>query len=149
MKKAILVVFLLLPVLGYAQRLTDLKDQNSISKTHWSLFDPSRLKMHQSYTFGYYSGGGRSASIGYYLNSIEYTFANPLTVRFDLGFVHNPGAIVGTSAASRSSAFVPGISVNWRPSSNFNFKLDIRQVPIVNGNGYYDYYNPGFWEDYR
>jgi hypothetical protein len=149
MKKGILLaILILIPTIGFAQRITDLKDQSTISKNSWSLLDPSRFKMHQSYSFGFYSGGGHSTSIGYYLNSIEYTFSNPLTVRLDLGFVHNPGAMLGSSS-SKAGAFVPGFSLNWRPSASFNFRLDFRQVPVVNGFGYNNYYNPGFWEDYR
>jgi hypothetical protein len=147
MKKAIaLVILVMVPIIALAQNAPDIKGQPYLTKSSTSLFDPSRLKMHQSYSFGYYSGGGTSSSIGYYLNSIEYTISNPLKVRVDLGFMHNPTALFsGNSSVSKSGAFVPGVSLDWRPSSAFHFMLDFREVPVY--NGYNNYYNPYQWED--
>jgi len=151
MKKMVFwVVLLLIPVMAIAQNLTDLKDKPYLTKGSFSLFDPSRLKISQSYSFGYYSGKGGSASVGYYLNSLEYTISNPLKVRVDLGFLHNPSSILsGSSGVSKSGSFVPGVSVDWRPSSAFHFRLDFRQIPVTNYGGYNNYYNPGYWEDYH
>jgi len=148
MKKVILLMALVLvPVLVFGQAITDLKDKPYV-KGKYSLFDPSRLKMHQSYTFGYYSGAGGSGSVGYYLNSIEYTFSNPLRVRFDLGFLHNPSSVL-SGGSSKAGAFVPGVSLDWRPASSFHFRLDFRQTPAFNYGGYNGYFNPGYWEEYR
>jgi len=150
MRRVILLALLLsIPAAVMAQDLTDLKTPY-LAKGKTSLFDPSRLKMQQSYTFGYYSGRGGSGSIGYYLNSLEYTFSNPLKVRIDLGFLHNPSAILsGRSSVSNSGAFVPGFSIDWRPSSYFQFRLDYHQVPALNYGGYSPYYNPFYGEDNR
>ncbi len=151
MKKMVFCLVLLFTAATvFAQSRTDLKDTSYLSKKSFSLFDPSKLKMSQSYTLGYYSGRGGSSSVGYYLNSIEYTIASPLKVRLDLGFLHNPGAMLSSrSGVSKSGTFIPGVSVDWRPSPNFNFRLDVRQVPFTNYGGYNGYYNPGFWEDYH
>ncbi len=149
MKKTItLVILALIPITALAQNAPDIQKEPYLTKSSTSLFDPSRLKMSQSYSFGYYSGGGTSGSIGYYLNSLEYTISNPLKVRVDLGFVHNPSALFSrNSSASKSGAFVPGVSVDWRPSSAFHLMLDFRQVPVY--NGYNNYYNPYLWEDHH
>ena len=150
MKKAVVLAILLLaPAIVVAQQLTDLKDRSITNKSSFSLFDPSRLKMNQSYTFGYYSSRGGSGTMGYYLNSIEYTFANPLKVRFDLGFLHNPSTLLSrNSSVSNSGVFVPGFSLDWRPADYFHFRLDYRQVPVTNYGGH-GYFGPGYWEDYR
>jgi hypothetical protein len=151
MKKMVFCfVLLLIAATAFGQSLTSPKDNSYLSKKSFSLFDPSKLKMSQSYSLGYYSGPGGSASVGYYLNSIEYSFSRPLKVRLDLGFMHNPGALLSSrSGVSKSGSFVPGVSVDWRPSPNFNFRLDVRQVPYSSYGGYNGYYNPGFWEDYH
>jgi hypothetical protein len=151
MKKAVvLVILMLLPAAVIAQNAPELKGQPYLTKGSTSLFNPSRLRMQQSYTLGYYSGGGASGSIGYYLNSLEYTISNPLKVRLDLGFVHNPGALFSNgSNISKSSAFVPGFSVDWRPPSSFHFMLDFRQVPAFGYGGNNGYYNRDLWEDYH
>jgi len=149
-KAAILAVLLFVPVIVMAQQLTDLNDRSYTSKSAFSLFDPSKLKMRQSYTLGYYSGSGGSGSVGYYMNSIEYTFSNPLKIRFDLGFLHNPSSLVSkNSSLSSSGVFLPGFSLDWAPKDYFHFRLDYRQVPSYNYGGYNSYYNPGFWEGYR
>jgi hypothetical protein len=149
-KAAILTILLFVPVVVSAQQLSDLKDRPFSSKSSFSLLDPSRLKMNQSYTFGYYTGRGGSASMGFYLNSIEYTFSNPLKVRFDLGFLHNPSTLLSrNSSVSNSGAFLPGFSIDWKPASYFHFRLDYRQVPTYNYGSPNGYYGPGFWEDYR
>jgi hypothetical protein len=148
--RTLLLILMLMPAIVAAQNLTDLKDQQPVQKSSFSLFDPSRLKMSQSYTFGYYSGGGRSGSLGYYLNSIEYRISDPLKVRVDLGFLHNPSALVSrNSSVSNSGAFVPGFSLDWMPASNFHFRLDYRQIPMYNYGRYNGYFGPGYWEDYR
>jgi hypothetical protein len=150
MKKVIVLMILtLLPAAVLAQNAPDIKGQPYLTKGSSSLFNPSRLKMSQSYSLGYFSGGGQSGSIGYYLNSLEYTFSNPLKVRIDLGFVHNPSSLFSRNA-SVSGSFVPGVSVDWRPTSALHFMFDYRQVPVYNGyNRYNGYYNPYLWEDHH
>ncbi len=147
MKKTIaLAILTLLPAAVLAQNSPDIKGKPYLTKGSSSLFDPSRLKMHQSYSFGYYSGGGQSGSIGYYLNSLEYTFSNPLKVRVNLGFMHSPTSLFSRNS-SASGVFVPGVTVDWRPNSLFHIILDYRQVPVY--NGYNGYYNPYLWEDHH
>jgi hypothetical protein len=149
-KMAILAILLSMPSILLAQKLTDLKDRPFTNKSSFSLFDPSRLTMNHSYTFGYYSSRGGSGTVGYYLNSIEYAFSNPLKVRLDLGFLHNPSSLVSrSSSVSKSGMFVPGFSVDWKPLSNFHLRLDYRQVPTQDYRGYNGYFGPGYWEDYR
>ncbi len=147
MKKLIVLAILtLIPAAVLAQSAPDIKGEPYLSKGSTSFFNPSRLKMTQSYSLGYFSGSGGSGSVGYYLNSLEYTFSNPLKVRINLGFVHNPSSLFSRNS-SVSGSFVPGITVDWRPSSAFHFILDYRQVPVYNGyNGYNGYYNPYMWE---
>lgn len=131
MKKLTLAVLVLIPAIAFAQGVPDLKGKSYTGKDTYSLFDPSRLSMRQSYSLSYFSGGGRSGSIGYYLNSIEYAFANPLKIRFDLGYLHSPTSMFsGGSSSLGSGAFVPGLAIDWRPSKYFLFRLDYRQVPV-------------------
>jgi hypothetical protein len=129
----------------------DLKGKSYVDRDTYSLFDPSRLTMRQSYSLGYYSGGGKSGSIGYYLNSIEYVFSNPLRIRVDLGYLHSPTSMFsGGSSTLNSGAFVPGLAVDWRPSKNILFRLDYRHVPLgVYGQRAPYYYDTFDQEDNR
>jgi hypothetical protein len=148
MKKAILLMILaLIPALVLAQDYSNLQ-QPYLKKNSTSLFDPSRLTMHQSVSFGYYSGGAGSGSMGYYLNSLEYSISNPLKIRVDLGYMANTSALFSrNSSSTKTGTFVPGVSLDWRPSSAFHFSLDFRQVPVYNYGNYNNYYNPALWED--
>lgn len=150
MKKLAVIILVLIPVMAFAQSMSDQKGKSYVSKNGFSLFDPSRLLMKQSYSFGYYSGAGTGGSIGYYLNSIEYAFSNPLKIRVDLGYLHSPTSLFsGTSSGLNSGAFIPGFAIDWRPSKNFNFRLDYRHVPAGAYGGLNPYYNPYNREDYR
>jgi hypothetical protein len=150
MKKIILIVLVIIPVTAFAQGVPDLKGKSYLSKDRISLFDPSRLTMKQSYSFGYYSGAGTNGSIGYYLNSIEYAFSSPLKIRVDLGYLHSPTNLLsGTSSGLNSGVFIPGFAIDWRPSKNFNFRLDYRHVPPGAYGGLNPYNNSYYREDYR
>lgn len=148
MKKIIVIIAMSIPALAAAQSVPQSGGESYVKKGAFSLFDPSKLSMHQSYSFGYYSGGGTSGSLGYYLNSIEYRFSNPLRIRIDLGYLHSPTSMFSRgSSGTNSGVFVPGVSIDWRPARSFNFRFDYRSVPI----GYYNGFglNPYLQEDYR
>ena len=150
MKKIIVLMLIFLPALLYAQSSpVTPSSQNLYAVKKSSFFDASKLKMHQSYSFSYYSGGGTSGSLGYYLNSIEYSFSNPLKIRVDLGFLHSPSSILGgKSSVANSGVFVPGFSLDWRPSQYFNFRLDYHHVPAYNNAGPF-YFDPTYGEGYH
>lgn len=128
MKKLTIVIILLIPVIAQAQIAQDMKNKSYVGANSASLFDPSKLTMRHSYSFAYYTGGGRSGNIGMYMNSIEYAFSDPLRLRIDLGFMHTPSRLFsGSTSVADDGVFVPGISLDWRPSRHFNFRLDYRQ----------------------
>jgi hypothetical protein len=128
-----------------AQIAPDLKNKSYVGENRFSLFDPSKLTMNQSYSFALYSGGGHSGNIGLYMNSIEYAFSEPLKVRIDLGFLHTPSQLFsGNTSIADNGVIVPGVSVNWRPSRHFNLRLDYRQHAETYrwyGGDDYEYYN--------
>lgn len=148
MRKITVLILILIPTLVLAQGLSGLDGQSYVKKGSRSLFDPSRLSISQSYSLGYYSGGGVSGSIGYYMNSLEYRFSNPLKIRVDLGYLHSPTNLFSNgSSGLKSGVFVPGFSVDWRPTKGLNFRLDYRRIPVINGSGFG--LNPYLEEDNR
>lgn len=116
------------------------------TKSGFSLFDPSKFNMTQSYSLMYSSSKYGSQSLGLYLNSIEYQISDPLKVRVDLAYYHNPGALVGNnnSTLSNSGSILPGLALSWKPSENFHLYFNYSQVP-----GYYyspyDRYSTDYW----
>jgi len=99
---------------------------SNLGKSGFSLLDPSRISMSNSYTFSYFSGNGYSGSVGMLMNSIEYRVSNPLTVTFNLGVLHNPSALVSRTQGGISPRFMPGFQLRYRPGDNFLFQMDFQ-----------------------
>ena len=147
MKKLLILILILIPVVALAQTAPDYQNQSYLSKGSVPFFDPSKLSMKQSYSLSYYSGSGQSGSIGYFMNSIEYAVASPLKIRVDLGYLHSPTNFISkNSSALGNGVIVPGIAIDWRPTDNMRFNIDIRQAPAYHRSNEYrrNYYH---WED--
>jgi len=91
-----------------------------------SLLDPSRLKMSHTYSLSFVTGGGHSQTIGLYMNSIEYQVSRPLTFTLHLGYLHQPTALFGRGRdSSFGGTLLPGFELDYRPSDNFFFKINM------------------------
>ena len=116
----------------FAQQQESGKPNLSNLEPSLSILNPSRFHMSQSYSFMYSSSGYGSYSLGMYLNSLEYQVSDPLRIRIDVAYVHQPGALFsGTGAGSQNGMILPGISVNWQPSKYFQMRFDYRQYPSL------------------
>jgi len=106
------------------------------------LLDPSRLRMHQSYSLSYFSGSGVSGSVGLYMNTLEYDLFKPLTVRVGLAYMHSPFGISGRSggAVLDENQILPSFGLDYHPSDKFFLSIDYRTIPSSNwlygGAGY-------------
>ena len=123
----------------------------------FSLLDPSRFKMSQSYTMSYFSGSGSSGSVGLYMNTIEYRLSDPLTVRVGLAYLHQPLGFLSNSGARSGldeGRLLPNFSLLYRPSNRFQLLIDYRTVPTIGEYGglgrygvspYTGFYDPWHW----
>ena len=109
------------------------------SRSIFSLFDPSRFEMHQSYSMSFFSGNGGTQSIAMYLNSIDYKLAQPLTLQLDLAFVHQPQTLFGAEGTSGlNGKILPSFRLLWEPSKDFHMAISYETR-----NAYYNpYYSP-------
>lgn len=99
-----------------------------ISMPSGGLLSASRLKMSQSYSMSYSSGSDQSSAWnGLYLNTLQYQFAVPVTLTLDLGFSHQPGALLGVGPVEsgyRDGGFVlPRVELKYQPSRNMLIRL--------------------------
>jgi hypothetical protein len=90
----------------------------------FSLLDPSRLHMTQSYSLSYFSGAGQGKMIGMYINQIDYEFAKPLRVSFAIAYLHQPQGLWGAGTQISGNKLLPSFRLDWQPSRNFRFVLN-------------------------
>jgi hypothetical protein len=90
----------------------------------FSLLDPSRLHMTQSYSLSYMSGAGQGKMIGMYINQIDYEFAKPLRVSFAIAYIHQPQGLWGARTQISGNKLLPSFRLDWQPSRNFRFILN-------------------------
>ena len=143
MKKTVLTILvLMLAGSGYAQLQRDLPNSYAPAKSSFSLFNPNRFHMTQSYSAMYMSSNSGSQSLGMYLNSIEYQVSDPLNIKLDLAYVHQPGALFNNSGVSLADGrILPAISISYRPSKNLLFQFNYRQTPLFYQNSSSTYNN--------
>ena len=143
-KKVICAVFILIIVIPvYAQRQSDLPSSYSPTKSSFSLLDPDRFHMSHSYSLSYFSSRAGSQTLGMYLNSIEYQVSDPLKIRLDIGYLHQPGGLFRSSSGSlKNGQILPSISINWKPAKNVFFQFNYRQTPVLFQDNYYQYEHP-------
>lgn len=146
-KKVIVLTIIMIASVGVlsAQQVGNFPVKpNEPAKSSFSLLDPSKLHMSQSYSFMYSSSKYGSQSLGMYLNSIEYQISDPLKVEFNLGYLHNPGALVGNrNDYLGDGKILPGVSVSWKPAKNLFLQFNYQQMP---GYYYYNRYDSDYWD---
>jgi hypothetical protein len=146
-KKVIVLTIIMIATIGvvHAQQSGDFSLRpNEPAKSSFSLLDPSRLHMSQSYSFMYSTSKYGSQSLGMYLNSIEYQISDPLKVEVSLGYLHNPGALVGNrNDYLGDGKLLPGVSISWKPAKNLFFQFNYQQMP---GYYYNNRYDSDYWD---
>jgi len=154
MKRAIAIVLIsitlytVLGVTSFSQNLSkEQKDQNflglSPKSPSFSLLDPSRLKMTQSYTISYFSSKSDRGSLGLYTNTIQYQLSKPLTVWVGLSYLHQPLNWLKSQNISTQGRILPNFMLEYKPNSNFYFLVKFSTLPY----GLYD--REDFWEPRR
>jgi hypothetical protein len=99
----------------------------------FSLLNPNRFSMHQSYSVNFASGSLGSSSAGLYLNTLSYRLADPLTLSADVGF-YTPlysSSSMGFSKGGLqdprlgSSLVFPHVGLEYKPTENSSISLHL------------------------
>ncbi len=105
------------------------------SVSGFSLLNPNRFSMRQSYSVGFSSSSIGSQSSGLYLNTISYRLADPLVLSADVGF-HMPfysslgGPTSGFQNPGLGGALVlPHVGLEYRPSENSSISIHFINGP--------------------
>jgi hypothetical protein len=138
---AALAVVLALSATAYSQielndsaTKTNPKILGLLPASSFSLLDPSRLDIKNSYSFSYVSSGKYSGSFGLYQTSLGYQVSSPLYLQVDLGYLHQPFGLKNN--LDLNSRFFPNFHLYFNPNSNFSFSVDVLTGPSNN----YDYF---------
>jgi hypothetical protein len=99
-------------------------------------FDASRLHMSSSLSVGSGWGGGSSAL---QVTSFSYQFKAPVAMNVSVGNAF------GAGASSRSSFFLEGLDLTYRPSANAVFRVQFRDVRSPLQYGYPGAGDRAFW----
>jgi len=163
-KIAIILLFVLLPVLASAQLKSqaeglDMKKIlkygiNPIGLFSNSFIDPNKFQMTQSYSMSVGSFGGQSMSQAMYLNTMSYQISNPLSFSLQWGYLMNQPLGGGNksigfnpSFPSNGGFFISGAQLKYTPSENTELKIEFRQMPY--NPYYYNYGNPFYFRNDR
>jgi hypothetical protein len=103
-------------------------------------FDPSKLKMAQSFSMSYQTFGQNGFALGVYTNSLSYQVSEPLSLQMDVSLMHSPyNSIGGDFGKSLSGIYLSRAELNYRPSDNMLFQVQFRQMPAGLYYGGYGY----------
>jgi hypothetical protein len=113
-----------------------------------SLLDPERFTMKQQTMMSYSSSsrGGSSGLNGMYLNTMEYKFKMPLTMRLRVAYQNNMSGLFSNKASyggkggyETGNLFIPSFDMVYRPWKNTVVSFHFRDYSRSNTNGYNSY----------
>lgn len=104
----------------------------------FSLLDPNRIHISNSYSFSYVSAGQYSGSFGLFQTSIGYQVSNPLYLQVDLGVLHQPFGLKNN--LDINSRVFPNFYLLYNPGNNFSFSINVLTGP---SNSYHNYWYQG------
>ncbi|MFH1278534.1 MAG: hypothetical protein ABIK65_09165 [Candidatus Eisenbacteria bacterium] len=103
------------------------------------ILDPAKLSVSHEMSYFYSTGSGSvpGGGLGLYQNRLTYQVADPLRITLHLGyqFASPVGSTYGGDQSA--NAFLPGLSISYRPTENTLVRFDYRQLP-----GAYSAYRP-------
>ena len=94
------------------------------------LIDPSRVTFNHTVQMGMMSFGGGSLMQSLYSSTAHYRVSDPVSLSFTLGMMGT--RYNGSGAPAMNSDLIGGVALDYRPSNNLHFRVEIARVP-----GYY------------
>lgn len=110
------------------------------------LIDPSRVTFDHSVQMGVMSFGGGSLMQSLYSSTAHYRISDPVSLSLTLGMMGTK--YNGSSAPAMSSDFIGGVSLDYRPSNNMHFRVEIARGPANYGLNRYSGSNSFFGDNY-
>ena len=106
----------------------------------YSLLDPNRFKISNSYSISYLNGNGYSGSFGLLQTSIGYEIASPLYLQVDLGYLHQPLGL--NKNLNVNDRVFPNFHLFYTPNRNFHLSVEYFSGP--SNQSYYPWHPGGY-----
>ncbi|MFC1485754.1 hypothetical protein ACFL55_01860 [Candidatus Latescibacterota bacterium] len=125
----------------------------NVSLKSMSLLDPDRFTMRQESIFSYSSSNMSGSNLlGMYINTMEYRFNMPLTMRLKVAYQNDMGSLIGSRSMTggrqgveTGRLFIPAFDIIYQPWENtsisFHFR-DFSGMTTSNPYGMYSGYSP-------
>lgn len=117
-----------------------------ISLKSMSLLDPSRFSMRQESVVSYSSSGMSGGNLlGMYINTMEYKFNMPLTMRMKVAYQSNMGSMLGSKSLNgregmeTGNLFIPSFDLIYQPWKNTFLSFHYRDFSGLQQNGAYGF----------
>lgn len=110
---------------------------NTRLDSKFSLLDPNRFSMSQSYSISYLSYNGNGQTIGLYLNSMRYELSGSVDLNVTLGWLHRPSRLLfanDRAAAADYGRILPNFQLRYEPSEKYRFLISYESIPGVYSN---------------
>lgn len=123
--KKVIILFVVLSFFatGTASLWAQNAEQSKVSLTgqpkfsSYSLLDPSKMDLHQSYSFSYFSTSRGSFGVGIYSAILDYRISSPLSLRLGLSYLHQPLSLLGSkSNINIGQAILPSFELRYQPN---------------------------------
>lgn len=134
----------------------------NVSLRSMSLLDPSRFTMHQESVFSYSSSAMSGSNLmGMYINTMEYRFNMPITMRLKVAYQNNMGSLFsgkgtlhsGQPGMDAGRVFIPSFDMVYQPTKNMSISFRYRDFSGMQPTdsygmggyspyGYRHYYDP-------
>lgn len=100
----------------------------------FSLLDPSRFSMSQSYSLGFTSDRKSGQMEGMYLNTIRYRFSRPLTLSLQIGYLRSSTLFGSRYGPATDRLVVPGFELRYQPTRSVLFTVRYQTWPLRSGS---------------
>jgi hypothetical protein len=146
MSRNAIIMLVLLSIFSVSAQDEDAYNSSS-EQTSNSLFDPSRLSIQHSLSFGMASASGVSdlKSQSLYSTMLQYKFTAPVTINLNFSLpIHSTFSSSQNLTPNNLSSMeyfknIPfNFSVNWQPTQNMLFQISVSRITA----------NSFFWDDY-
>ena len=91
-----------------------------------SWFSSQRFSLSHSLSYGVYSGGEGTHSLGLMASRLTYRISRPMTLAAEVGMMMDPSQ---EQALSAESVYLKSLDFNYRPHENFHLRVMYQGAP--------------------